>query len=341
MEFSVCSKELFEDSLIPQPILLLLNSHQNVTLDTCSEECCNNPIIMNELSIGDYAITLTPTEIEDQSWTPIESTVKVNCITESPTMEPTANPTADPSPITTNSVTCNRQISGIFEEEQIIYRLTLSSQRTVTFDACDSDFDPIIIVTNATNNIIKQCEDDCCELTKNLSAGIWYFEFDINPNGEFESEGLLTYTISINCESDSPTIDPTIEPTVVPTVVPSGFPTEASSEEVIVIEPSNITNFSTSAVPNSVDDEPKMGVWVWVIIIIGIFCCMLLVLFLILNRLKREKEAPAVCTDDIRLEEMNKPSRAYSHGSSDEECENSEIQRFMEESVVVDDADYQ
>ena len=222
----------------------------------------------------------------------------------------------------------------MFEDEAIIYKLELRSERVVTIDACDTNFFYSIVITNATDYAINQCSI-CFMITANLSTGIFYFTLEIEQFLESESEG----TIEMDCESDSPTFDPTADPTMEPTALPTTLsPTQSPLEEIIVTEANN--TFNSSFVPIIVtDEEPKIGIWVWVVIGIAGCCCIAFGLFLVINKMRRKEEEQAICTEDIKLEDVNRESRSYSH--SDDEVDNSELQRFMDAPVVVDEHDYQ
>ena len=266
--------------------------------------------------------TLDPTN--DPTWDP--STDPTIDPTTEPTMEPTIEPTTDPSmeptmsPITTNDIICSDYISGIFENEAIIYKLQLRSSRVVTFDACDSEIDDwIIIVMDMRNDTVDECE--CCELTTNLSAGTYHFEFDIDPNIMYNPQNILAYNISIDCESDSPTFDPTIEPTTEPTM-----------------EPTNSMNQPPNQGSNN--DEPTISIYLWVIIGTTGCCCIILIALLIMYKTKRNsEELEAITTENLRMEDAHRKSKSYSNDS--DVRDDSELQRFMDESVSVDQDDYQ
>ena len=96
----------------------------------------------------------------------------------------------------------------------------------------------------------------------------------------------------------------------------------------------------------SIEDVPKMPAFAWFIIVFSGFCCVIFSISIIVDRIitKRRERNAAIYDENITIEGANRASRSYSNGSNSHSDmrDDSELQRFMDESVeIVDQDNYQ
>ena len=129
--------------------------------------------------------------------------------TEMPTSDPSASPTT-PAPLHEGELMCGQTVSGDYNDEDLIFEVRMVHDGDMIFDASDSDFE--ITSLEAVDVNVTDDDGDGIITMMDLEYGM-----DIFVEMSAESGAYGTWTVSIICTSDSPTMTPSESPSEMPT----------------------------------------------------------------------------------------------------------------------------
>eukprot|EP01084_Bolivina_argentea_P288739 495631_1 len=293
------------------------SNQPNCTTDTeCQSIVCGEDSWCCEQQWNDSCAELA-TNICNNNTLTITNSATINPTFE-PTLEPTFEPTLEPtiSLLNIQPILCNTEINGNYTNEPLLFELSLSDTYLVSIDACYSLLQPIISIYpfDDNNNILNKCDLDfeCCsddnnvtELATSLPTGRYYIQFSFDEETVNETINIfgenLEYIIDVFCDA------------------------------VIVQTSEFISTYETYD-----EEHHKIELWMWLLIAVAMLLCPIcLVLLLVRRKGENEYEHPRETsglyndTED-ELEDVD----------DEQEVINAELEKFMDESVVINDENY-